>query len=77
MADLPDVAVAAPVEPTQPRRIGFLPIQTNAFDRVFISVVSFVAIHLFWMRFFEPVGLSIYIATGISVLLGVLIVWRG
>ena len=77
MADLPDVAAAAPIEPTQPRRIGFLPVQTNAFDRVFISVVAFVAIHLFWMRLLEPVGLSLYIATAIAVLLGVLIVWRG
>ena len=77
MADLPDAAVAAPVEPTQPRRIGFLPIQTNGFDRVFISIVAFVAIHLFWMRFLEPSGLSLYIATVISGVLGVLIVWRG
>ena len=77
MADLPDSAVAAPVEPTQPRRIGFLPIQTNAFDRVFISIVVFVALHLFWMRFLEPAGLSLYIATAISVELGALIVWRG
>ena len=32
---------------------GFLPIHTNAFDRVFIGIVVFVAIHLFWMRFLE------------------------
>ncbi len=77
MADLPDAAVAAPVEPTQPRRVGFLPIQTNAFDRVFISIVLFVALHLFWMRFLEPAGLSLYLATALSVALGALIVWRG
>jgi predicted small integral membrane protein len=77
MASLPDSEVAAPVEPTQPRRIGFLPIETNAFDRVFISVVAFVALHLFWMRFLEPMGLSLYIATALSILLGALIVWRG
>ncbi len=77
MADLPDADVAAPVEPTQPRRAGFLPIHTNAFDRVFISVVLFVALHLFWMRFLEPAGLSLYIATALSIVLGALIVWRG
>ena len=77
MADLPDAAVAAPVEPTIRRRRGFLPIETNAFDRVFISVVLFVALHLLWMRFLEPAGLSIYIATAISVVLGAIIISRG
>jgi predicted small integral membrane protein len=77
MADLPDSQVTAPVEPTQPRRVGFLPIQTNAFDRVFIGVVLFVALHLFWMRFLEPAGLSLYVATALSIVLGALIVWRG
>ena len=77
MADLPDSQVAAPVEPTQPRRIGFLPIQTNAFDRVFIGVVLFVALHLFWMRLLEPAGLSLYLATALSIVLGAVIVWRG
>lgn len=33
---------------------GFLPIYTNAFDRVFISVVILIGIHLFWLRFMEP-----------------------
>jgi predicted small integral membrane protein len=32
-------------------RTGFLPIHTNAFDRVFIGTVIFVALHLLWMRF--------------------------
>jgi predicted small integral membrane protein len=77
MSDEPDEAVAAPVAPTLKRRAGFLPIETNAFDRVFIGVVVFVAIHLLWMRFLEPAGLSLYIATAISVALGALIVARG
>ena len=77
MVDPPDAEAAAPVAPTLPRRVGFLPIQTNAFDRVFISVVLFVAIHLLWMRLLEPAGLSLYIATVISIVLGALIVWRG
>jgi predicted small integral membrane protein len=77
MSEIPDFVVAAPVEPTEPRRRGFLPIETNAFDRVFIGVVTFVAIHLLWMRFAEPLGLSLYVATALSVLLGALIVARG
>ena len=77
MADLPDTAIAAPVEPTIPRRRGFLPIETNAFDRVFIGVVLFVALHLLWMRFLEPVGLSIYIATALSVVIGAIVIARG
>ena len=74
MAGLPDITRAAP---TAPKRRGFLPIKTNAFDRVFIGVVLFVAIHLFWMRFIEPLGLSLYIATAASVVLTVIIVKRG
>jgi predicted small integral membrane protein len=58
-------------------RKGFLPIYTNTFDRVFISVVCFVAIHLFWMRFIEPVGLSIYIATVISIIWGAIVISKG
>ena len=77
MVDLPDTPIAAPVEPTVPRRRGFLPIETNAFDRVFISVVAFVALHLLWMRLLEPLGLSLYIATAVSIVLGYLIIRRG
>lgn len=58
-------------------RDGFLPIQTNAFDRGFIAVVVFIAISLLWMRFLEPLGWSLYISTAISVVLGWLIIWRG
>ena len=75
--DPPDWRAAAPVSVTQPRREGFLPIETNGFDRVFIGTVLFVALHLFWMRFLEPAGLSLYIATVLSLVLGALIVWRG
>ena len=58
-------------------RRSFLPIETNAFDRGFIAVVLFVAINLLWMRFLEPLGLSLYIATAISVVLGFIIIKRG
>lgn len=77
MAGEPNGAVKAPVEATIPRRAGFLPIETNAFDRGFIGVVLFVAIHLLWMRFIEPHGLSLYIATAISIVVAVIIVRRG
>jgi predicted small integral membrane protein len=74
MSEVPHFASAAS---TATKRRGFLPIKTNAFDRGFIGVVLFVAIHLFWMRLLEPLGLSLYIATAISLVLGVIIVKRG
>jgi predicted small integral membrane protein len=77
MADHYKPTISAPVETTIPRREGFLPITTNAFDRGFIGAVLFVAIHLLWMRFLEPLGLSLYIASAISVVLGWFIVRRG
>ncbi len=35
------------------RRRGFLPFETNAFDRVFISVVTGIAAFLLYFRFLE------------------------
>ncbi len=67
-------AVQAPVE--HKGRQGFLPIETNTFDRYFISVVIFVALSLFWMRFIE-VYLPLWISTVIAVILGVIIVRKG
>jgi predicted small integral membrane protein len=58
------------------RREGFLPIRTNAFDRVFIGTVLFVAIHLLWMRFLEA-HLPLYVATALSLIIGWIIVRRG
>lgn len=57
-------------------RQGFLPIETNTFDRVFISVLCFVAIHLLWMRFVESF-LPLWIATLITLALAVVIVRKG
>jgi predicted small integral membrane protein len=56
---------------------GFLPIETNWFDRLFIAVVIWVAISLLWMRFLEPLGLSVWIAVAISVALGAYIIRKG
>ena len=58
-------------------RVGFLPIETNAFDRCFISVVIWVAISLLWFRFVELLGLSIWISNAISAALAVFIVKKG
>ncbi|MCS6846412.1 MAG: DUF2160 family membrane protein [Anaerolineae bacterium] len=60
---------------TKPRQ-GFLPITTNLFDRVFISVVILVAIHLLWMRFLEAL-LPLWIATILSLVLAVIILKWG
>ncbi len=34
-------------------RQGFLPMETNLFDRIFIGAIISIAIHLLWMRFLE------------------------
>ena len=61
--------VDAPVEhSTQHRPRGFLPIDTNAFDRLFVGVVGHVALNLLWMRLLEA-----YLPLWIATLLG--IVW--
>ncbi|WP_085646160.1 DUF2160 family membrane protein [Thalassospira sp. MCCC 1A03138] len=62
---------------TPEERQGFLPIETNAFDRCFISVVIWVAMSLFWFRFLEPMGLSIWISNAIALALAVFIVRKG
>ena len=49
------------------RRGGFLPIQTNWFDRLFIGVVGHVALNLLWMRFLEA-----YIPLIVATVLGII-----
>ena len=66
--------VQAPVK--HAGRKGFLPIETNAFDRVFISVVLWVAVHLLWMRFLE-IYLPLWIASILCLILAVVIIRRG
>jgi predicted small integral membrane protein len=63
----------APPEETS----GFLPIETNWFDRLFISVVLWIALSLFWFRFLEPAGLSIWIANAIAVVMAFIIIRKG
>lgn len=57
-------------------RVGFLPIVTNWFDRVFVGIYLFVALELFWMRFIEQ-SIPLTVCHILAIALGVLIVWRG
>jgi predicted small integral membrane protein len=66
-----DLAKAEPAP-----RPSFLPFPTNTFDRVFVSVVVMVALHLFWMRFVEAY-LPLEVVTAISLGVGYLIVRYG
>ncbi|WP_349631082.1 DUF2160 family membrane protein [Bradyrhizobium jicamae] len=60
----------------QPERTGFLPIQTNLFDRFFISIVVWIALALFWMRFLEA-SLPLWIANVIALVVAILIIRKG
>ena len=57
-------------------RVGFLPIVTNWFDRVFIGIYLFAALELLWMRFLEQ-SIPLSVCHVLALVLGVLIVWRG
>lgn len=63
--------------PAIQEKSGFLPIETNWFDRLFISVVIWVALSLFWFRFVEPLGPSIWISNVIALALATLIITKG
>ena len=69
-----ETIVEAPV--TREVRRGFLPFYTNTFDRVFISVLIFVALSLLWMRFVEAF-LPLWISTAVAILIGIVIVRKG
>lgn len=62
--------------PGKPVREGFLPIHTNGFDRGFIAVVLFIAIHLLWMRVLEA-SVPLYGATVLSLVIGAVVIARG
>lgn len=57
-------------------RKGFLPIETNWFDRLFIGVIGHVALNLVWMRFLEE-SISLAVATILGIAWIVVVVWRG
>ena len=71
--DLDEEAQAA----ARTARRGFLPIQTNWFDRLFIAIYIAVALILLWMRFLEPAGVPIWICYVIVIALGVVLIRRG
>ncbi len=76
----PDDPIDIPQEEAEawvPPKAGFLPIETNWFDRLFISVVIWVALSLFWLRFVEPAGLPLAVSNVIAVALGAYIIWKG
>ncbi|HMQ94520.1 MAG TPA: DUF2160 family membrane protein [Amaricoccus sp.] len=75
--DIDPIDVSEEDAPAIRERAGFLPIQTNWFDRCFIGVVIWVAISLLWFRFLEPAGLSIWIGNALSLAIAVHIVRRG
>ena len=53
-----------------------MPIVTNWFDRLFISVVIWVALSLFWMRRVEPT-LPLWVSNIIALTLAVVIIRKG
>lgn len=59
------------------KKPGFLPIETNWFDRLFISVVIWIAMSLLWFRFIEPLGASIWISNLIALALAAVIIRKG
>ncbi len=71
-----DDPIIAPVVTHKTNQRGFLPFPTNTFDRVFISVICFIAISLLWMRFVEAF-IPLFVSTIISLILGVIIVRKG
>jgi predicted small integral membrane protein len=70
------VSLGANTRPRPDERRGFLPFTNNAFDRVFISILLFIAIHLLWMRFVEA-AVPLTVATLIALALGFVIIWKG
>ena len=55
---------------------GFIPLKTNWFDRLFIGVISYIALQLFWMRFLESL-ISINISIGIGIAWIIFVIWKG
>ena len=65
------------VAPVQHKgRRGFLPIETNAFDRGFISVILWIGISLLWMRFLEAM-IPLWVSTVLCLILAIFIIRKG
>ncbi len=70
----PSKTIVAPVQ--HEGRRGFLPIETNTFDRVFISVILWIGISLLWMRFLES-AIPLWVSAVICFVLAVIIIRKG
>ncbi|MFO1142538.1 MAG: DUF2160 family membrane protein [Amaricoccus sp.] len=75
--DLEAIDEEAQLAAVRAARHGFLPIQTNWFDRLFIGIYIGVALELLWMRFLEPPGAPLWICHILVIALGVLIIRKG
>ena len=58
------------------KKKGFIPLNTNWFDRLFIGVISFIALQLFWMRFIENF-VSINFSIGMCIVWIAFVIWKG
>ena len=58
------------------KKRGFIPINTNWFDRLFIGVISYIALQLFWMRFLESI-LSINVGIVLGIAWIIYVIWKG
>lgn len=65
------------VAPVQHKgRRGFLPIETNTFDRYFISVILWIGVSLLWMRFLEAL-IPLWVSTVLCLILAIIIIRKG
>ena len=58
------------------KRRGFLPIETNFIDRIFIAAIIWVLFNLLWMRFVESY-VPLWVSTIISIIYSVIIIIKG
>ena len=58
------------------KRRGFLPFDTNPWDRIFVSIILTVAIHLLWMRFLAD-AITLTVATILCLIMTAVIFVRG
>ena len=58
------------------KKKGFIPLNTNWFDRLFIGIISYVALQLFWMRFLESF-LSINVGIVLGIVWIIYVIWKG
>ena len=58
------------------KKKGFIPLNTNCGDRLFIGVISYIALQLFWMRVMESF-ISINFAMGIGIVWIIYVIWKG